>query len=69
MNFQKAQERICLFLGDGAQHPDEHITYFYIACGVIGVEHEDISMRLFIETLQGVVVDWFYHLPNNCIAN
>lgn len=57
------------FLGDGAQHPDEHIVGFYIACGVLGVEHEDVYVRLFIETLQGAAVDWFYHLPNNCITN
>lgn len=57
------------FLGDGAQHLDEHIVSFYIACGVLGVEHEDFFVRLFIETLQGAATDWFYHLLNNCITN
>lgn len=69
MNFRKAHEKICLFLGDGSQHPNEHIAAFYIACGVLGVEHEDVSVRLFIENLHGATVVWFYHLPNNCITN
>lgn len=57
------------FLGDGSQHPDEHIATFYIACGVLGVKHEDVSLRLFIKNLHGVVADWFYHLPNACITS
>lgn len=57
------------FLGDGFQHLDKHIAAFYIACGVLGVEHEDVSMRLFIETLHGATTDWFYHLPNACITS
>ncbi|KAH9306823.1 hypothetical protein KI387_011227, partial [Taxus chinensis] len=31
------------FKGDGKVHPDEHIAAFIVACGVLGVEHEDIS--------------------------
>ncbi|KAH9315574.1 hypothetical protein KI387_024201, partial [Taxus chinensis] len=56
------------FNGDGKQHPDEHIASFFVACGVLGVAHEDVSVRLFIETLHGVVAEWFY-LPNACITN
>jgi hypothetical protein len=37
------------------QHLDKKIVAFYIVCGVLVVEHEDVAMRLFIETLQGVV--------------
>ncbi|KAH9299749.1 hypothetical protein KI387_031431, partial [Taxus chinensis] len=31
------------FKGDGTQLPEEHIIAFIIACGVLGVEHEDVS--------------------------
>lgn len=37
------------FYGDGKQLPDEHIVAFYIACGVLGSEHGDVFVRLFIE--------------------
>ncbi|KAH9305632.1 hypothetical protein KI387_010036, partial [Taxus chinensis] len=55
--------------GDGKVHPDEHISAFIIACGVLRVEHENISVRLFVETLQDNVVDWFYHLPVGSITD
>lgn len=63
------QKNLPKFLGDGSQHLDEHIVAFYIACGVLGVEHKDVSVRLFIETLHGAAIDWFYHLRNACITN
>lgn len=55
--------------GDGNKHPNEHIVSFYIVCEVLGVEHEDFSIRLFIETLQGVAVDWFHNLSIETITN
>lgn len=57
------------FFGDGQQHPDEHVAAFYSACGVHGVEYKDVSVRLFVETLQGVAADWFYHLAPRTITN
>lgn len=57
------------FQGDGKQHPDEHITAFYIIFGILGIEHEDVSIRLFIESLQGVAAKWFFTLPNASITD
>lgn len=57
------------FYGDGKQHLDENIFAFYIICRVLGMEHEDVFVRLFIETLQGVVADWFYNLATRTIKN
>ncbi|KAH9298467.1 hypothetical protein KI387_030149, partial [Taxus chinensis] len=42
---------------------------FIDACGVLGVEHEDVSVRLFIETLQDNAADWFYDLPAGAITD
>lgn len=55
--------------GNGKVHPDEHIIAFIIACGVIGVEYEDIYVRIFVETLQDNAATWFYHLPARTITN
>lgn len=64
-----SQKKFPKFYGDGTQNRDEHLFSFYIACGFLGAEHEDVLVRLFIETLQGVVVDWFYHLAPRTITN
>ncbi|KAH9321898.1 hypothetical protein KI387_016537, partial [Taxus chinensis] len=64
-----SHKNIPKFNGDGKQHPDEHIASFFVACGVLGLAHEDVSIRLFVETLQGVAAEWFYHLPNACIPD
>ncbi|KAH9292928.1 hypothetical protein KI387_041885, partial [Taxus chinensis] len=64
-----SHKNISMFNGDGKHHPNEHITSFFVACGILGVSHEDISVRLFVETLHGVAAEWFYHLPNACITN
>lgn len=48
---------------------DEHIAPFYIACGVHAIEFEDMSIRLFVEILQGVAADWFYHFSSCTITN
>lgn len=47
----------------------DHIVAFIVTCGVLGVEHEDISVRIFVEILQANVADWFYHLPAGSITN
>ncbi|KAH9301116.1 hypothetical protein KI387_012699, partial [Taxus chinensis] len=66
-----SRKNIPKFNGDGKQHPDEHIAYFFVACGVLGVAHEDVSLfELFIETVARCSSsEWFYHLPNACITN
>lgn len=57
------------FYMDVKQHPDEHLVSFYIACGVLGVEYEDVLVWLFIEIFQGVATNWFYHLAPWTITN
>lgn len=34
---QGSRKNIPKFYGDGKQHPDEHVKYFYMAYGVLGV--------------------------------
>ncbi|KAH9304986.1 hypothetical protein KI387_009390, partial [Taxus chinensis] len=57
------QKNFPKFKGDGKVHPNEHIVAFIVACGVLRVEHEDVSIRIFVENLQDNAADWFYHLP------
>lgn len=39
-----SRKNIPKFNGDGKRHPDEHITSFFVVCGVLGLAHEDVSV-------------------------
>ena len=45
------------FLTDGKVTTDEHIKAFFAATHILGVSHEDVVVRLFVETLTKNVVD------------
>lgn len=42
---------------------------FFVATRILGVSHEDVAIRLFVETLTENAVDWFYHLDDGSITN
>ncbi|KAH9322133.1 hypothetical protein KI387_016772, partial [Taxus chinensis] len=56
------------FDGSGNQSPDSHISAFIMSCSILDVTHEDVSVRLFLETLQGPAAEWFQHLPAGSIT-
>ncbi|KAH9291358.1 hypothetical protein KI387_043453, partial [Taxus chinensis] len=56
------------FRGDGSQLPKEHVATFITACGVLGIEHEDVSVQLFVESLQEKYFEWFYMLPPRSVT-
>ena len=45
------------FLGDGKVTTDEHIKAFFFATHILGVGHEDVAIRLFMEALTDSAVD------------
>ena len=49
-----SRKNIPKFLGDGKVTTDEHIRKFFIAINVLGVNHEDVAVWLFVETLTEV---------------
>lgn len=48
---------------------DEHIKVFFVATHILGVAHTDVVVRLFVEILVKVAVDWFYHLDDASITS
>ncbi|KAH9331880.1 hypothetical protein KI387_003988, partial [Taxus chinensis] len=36
---------------------------------ILDVMHKDVSVRLFLETLQGPTAEWFQHLPAGSITS
>ena len=42
---------------------EEHINNFMLSVNLNVVEHEDVMVRLFPYTLQGVAGSWYFSLP------
>ena len=57
------------FLGDGKVTTDEEIISFFAVTHILRVAHEDIAIRLFVETLIENTIDWFYHLDDASIID
>lgn len=51
------------FLYNGIVTTDQHISAFFTASGVLAVQHEDVYVRLFVETLTEAAIEWFGQLP------
>lgn len=52
------------FKGDKTKHPEEHIIAFTTSCGILGVKHEYVDVKIFMESFQKIVADWFYLLSS-----
>ena len=64
-----SRKNIPKFTGDGKVTVDEHIRAFFTAINILGVSHEDVVVRLFVETLTEAAADWFYYLADGSITN
>jgi len=66
---KNARENLPRFNGDGKTSPEEHLCAFAAACSVLGVQHQDVAIRLFVQTLTDTAAQWFYHLTDASITN
>jgi hypothetical protein len=57
------------FNGDGAVTVEEHLSSFYSFADNFNVEHVDVWMRLFMQSLNGEARKWFRSLPPNSIVD
>jgi hypothetical protein len=57
------------FNGDGSVTAEEHLSSFYSFADNFNVEHVDVWMRLFVQSLNGEARKWFRSLPPNSIAD
>jgi hypothetical protein len=58
-----------IFNGDGAVTVEDHLSSFYSFADNFNVEHADVWMRLFVQSLNGEARKWFRSLPPNSIAD
>jgi hypothetical protein len=56
------------FNGEGGVTTKEHLSSFYSFADNFNVEHADVWMRLFVQSLDGEERKWFRSFPPNSIA-
>jgi hypothetical protein len=57
------------FTGEGDLTAAEHINFFDQFADILGLEHEDVYSRLFVQTFEGQVRTWFRSLPAGSILS
>jgi hypothetical protein len=56
------------FSGDGSIDPKKHVEIFLSLCEIHLVEHDDVMVRLFLQTLTDQDHEWYMSLPINSIS-
>jgi len=56
-----------LFTGEDEQTARNHVSVFFNFAKNKNVEHVDVVLRLFVQSLDGEARKWFKGLPNNSI--
>jgi hypothetical protein len=57
------------FSGDGVMDPKIHMDLFLNMCEIHLVEHDDVMVRLFLQTLTGLAYEWYMSLPSRSISS
>ena len=55
------------FTGKDEQTTENHVSIFCNFAENLNVEHLDVALRLFVQSLDGEARKWFKGLPNNSI--
>jgi hypothetical protein len=57
------------FSGDGTIDAKRHVDLFLDVCDFHLVEHDDVMVRLFLQTLSGQAYEWYTTLPTRSIGS
>jgi len=60
---------LLVFLGDGIIDPKIHMNRFLSVCDIHLIEHDDVMVKVFLQTLIGIAYAWFIFLPNQSISS
>jgi hypothetical protein len=58
-----------IFTGDGIMDPKKHMDQFLSICDIHLIEHDDVMVRVFLQTLIGPTYDWYLSLPAQSIGS
>ena len=57
-----SQKILPKFINDGKITTNQHVSAFFMTSGVLAIQHEDVFVCLFVETLIEAVTEWFGQL-------
>jgi hypothetical protein len=57
-----------IFSGDGIMDPKNHMDQFLSICDIHLIEHDDVMVRVFLQTLIGPTYEWYLSLPAQSIG-
>jgi len=49
--------------------PKRHIDQFLRICGIYLIEHDDEMVKVFLQTLIGLIYEWYLSLPTHSIGS
>jgi hypothetical protein len=58
-----------VFSGDGSIDPKRHLDQFLVVCDIHLIEHDDVMVRVFLQTLTGQAYEWYLSLPAQSISS
>jgi hypothetical protein len=58
-----------VFSGDGIMDPKRHMDQFLSVCDIHLIEHDDVMVRVFLQTLIGPTYEWYLSLPTQSIGS
>jgi hypothetical protein len=60
---------LSIFTGDGIMDPKNHMDQFIFICDIHLIEHDDVMINVFLQTLIGPAYDWYISLPTQPIGS
>jgi hypothetical protein len=60
---------LTIFLGDGIMDPKRHMDKFITICDIHLIQHDDVMVRFFLQTLIGPTYEWYISLPTQSISS
>jgi hypothetical protein len=63
------QGALPIFSGDGRVDPKRHLDLFLDMCDFHLIQHDDVMVRLFLQTLTGQAYEWYTSLPIRSISD
>jgi hypothetical protein len=58
-----------IFSGDGSTDLKRHLDQFLVVCDIHLIEHDDVMVRVFLQTLTGQAYEWYLSLPAQSISS
>ena len=62
-------EKFSTFFGNTSKDVEQHLFRFQCACQIFNLTKDNVTCRLFLQTLHGNALEWYSSLPPGTITN